>query len=292
MSILTTTVKGWFEHRIQLLAAAFTFYALLSLGPLLVISLTIACHILDSDTAISQAIQHIAYYVGDDSALTIRKIIDGAVTARHKIMTTGIGILLLYLSASAVFSSLHEALNSIWEIPSGKRSTFFTFFRKQVITVLLVILIVALFLLSLITSTVLASLSSAIHEKVIIPVVFVNIMDFMISIIIFSGLFAFIFKIVPDTPIQWREVRAGALVTSVLFNISKFFISRFLGHSEIFLAYGSLASFILIVVLVYISAQIVLLGAEFTRAHIRHMHLSGKKNVRSHNRNVIVKTTR
>lgn len=288
MAILTSTIRGWYQHKIQLLAAAFTLYALLSLGPLMVISLTIACSILDSSIAVEHAIQQLSFYVGSNGASTVAKIIDGASSVRHKLMATGIGIILLYIGASAVFSSLHEALNVIWEVQPGKRSSLLAFIRKQLITVLLVILIVSLFLISLITSTFLVVIGNAL-KGIKIPIVFLNITDIIISITVFTFLFSFIFKIVPDTPIKWKDVRFGAFVTSVLFNLSKFAISRIFGHSELLLSYGSLASFFLIIVWVYISAQIVLLGAEFTKAHIQHSHSSKKENVRRHNQNVIVK---
>jgi len=288
MNILTVTIRGWYQHRIQLLAAAFTFYALLSLGPLMVISLTIACKVLDSSIAREHIIQQLAFYVGSNGAVTIGKIIDGASRARHQLMTTGIGFVLLYMGASAVFSSLHEALNVIWEVPPGKRNGLLTFMRKQIITVLLVISIVSLFLMSLITSTVLVVIGKALHG-IKIPIMLLNISDVTVSIIVFTFLFSFIFKIVPDAPIRWAEVRLGAFITSVLFNFGKFVISRILAHSEILLSYGSLASFFLIIVWVYISTQIVLLGAEFTRAIILHSHSSRKKGLRRHNRNVIVK---
>ncbi|MGE5672051.1 MAG: YihY/virulence factor BrkB family protein [Fibrobacterota bacterium] len=288
MSIITTTIKGWFGHRVQQLAAAFTFYALLSLGPLLVIALTIASHVLDSVTARSQSIHHLAYFVGPEGASIINKIIDGAANAQHKIMTTSIGAILLYLAGSAVFNSLHEAMNCIWEVPSGKRNTILTFIRKQIITVLLVILIVSLFLMSLISSLVLASVGTFISSVVTIPVFLMNLTDFILSVIVFTGLFMFIFKIVPDVKISWKDVRTGALFTSLLFNISKFFISRILGHSEIMIAYGSLASFILITLWVYISAQIVFLGAEYTRAHILY-NQGAKRKVKKRERNVIVR---
>jgi membrane protein len=279
MKIFTYTLKGWYQHKIQHLAAAFTFYALLSLGPLMVFFLTISCKVLDASVARRQTIQQLAFYIGPTGAATISKIIDGAASTRHQLMATGIGIIFLYIGASAVFSSLHEALNVIWEVPPGKRNNFFTFVRKQLVTISLVILFFALFLLSLITSTVLAVIGNALHG-VKIPLLFLNISELSISIIVFSFLFSFIFKIVPDAPIKWRDVRLGAFVTSILFNSGKFFISRIFGHSEILLSYGSLASFFLIIVWVYISAQIVLLGAEFTRAHILLTASSKKKNFR------------
>jgi membrane protein len=289
MSILITTIKGWYQHRIQLLAAAFTFYALLSLGPLLVISLTVASHILDTSTARDQTIQQLSSYVGQNSAMAIGKMIDGASNARHKLMATTVGLILLFVGSSSVFSSLHEALNIIWEVPAGKRNGILTFVRKQSITVILVILIVTLFLLSLITSTILAMIGKAVYGIVNIPLSILNISDFTISVIVFYFLFSFVFKIVPDVPIKWKEVRLGALVTSLLFNSGKFFISRTLAHSGIFIAYGSLASFVLIIVWVYLSTQIVLLGAEFTRAHILQTQYRRKKTVRQHNRNIIVR---
>jgi membrane protein len=289
MALLITTIKGWNQHKIQLLAAAFTFYALLSLGPLLVISLTIASHLLDTSTARNQAIQQLSNYVGSNSALAIGKLIDGASSARHKLINTSIGFILLYIGSSSVFNSLHEALNIIWEVPAGKRSGILTFLRKQIITVLLVILIVTLFLLSLITSTILALVGKAVHGIVNIPISILNISDFFISVTVFYFLFSFVFKIVPDAPIKWKEVRLGALVTSLLFNFGKFFISRILAHSGLFIAYGSLASFILIIVWVYLSTQIVLLGAEFTRAHVLQSKLHRKKTTRQHNKNILVR---
>ncbi len=288
MSILTSTIKGWYQHRIQLQAAAFTFYALLSLGPLMVILLTVASNILDFSFARDQLIQQLNFYIGSNGAATIGKIIDGAAKSRNQLMTTGIGVIFLYIGASAVFSSLHEALNVIWEVPPGKRNSFLKFVRKQIITVLLVILIISLFSLSLITSTILILIGKAFHG-IQLPLTLISITDMIISVIVFTFLFSFIFKIVPDASIKWRDVRFGAFVTSVLFNSGKFFFSRIFSHNDIFLSYGSLASFFFIIVWVYFSAQIVLLGAEFTRAHIQLcIH---KKNAHSkyHKRNVVVK---
>jgi membrane protein len=287
MSILTSTIKGWYQHKIQLLAAAFTFYALLSLGPLMVILLTVASNILDSSFARDQLIQQLNFYIGSNGAATIGKIIDGAAKSRNQLMTTGIGVVFLYIGASAVFSSLHEALNVIWEVPSGKRNSFLKFVRKQIITVLLVILIISLISLSLITSTILIVIGKALHG-IKLPLTLISITDIVISVVVFTFLFSFIFKIVPDAAIKWKDVRLGAFVTSVLFNSGKFFFSRIFSHNGIFLSYGSLASFFLIIVWVYFSAQIVLLGAEFTRAYVQHS-IKKRTFTKYHKRNVIVK---
>lgn len=279
-SVLAKSIRGWHSHRIQLLAAAFAFYALLSLGPLLVISLGIASSLLGTRTARHQAVQQMAYYVGRDGMEALRKLIDGAAGASHHLMTTGVGIVLLMLGASAVFNALHEALNIIWEVPTGKRKGVFLFVRAQVIAVIMVVLIVALFLVSLLISTGLAAFGRSLHGGISMPMPLLETIDFCLSVVVFTALFAFVFKVVPDARIAWREVPLGAVVTSLLFNIGKLFISHLLGHNQLLLSYGTAASFVVIIVWVYFSAQIVLFGAELTRMHILFRQNAGKKERR------------
>jgi membrane protein len=163
-----------------------------------------------------------------------------------------------------------------------------------VIAIIMVVIIVALFLASLLASTGLAAIGRYMHGQISLPVPVLGGIDFCVSVLVFTALFAFVFKVVPDARIAWHEVRVGAVVTSLLFNIGKLFISQLLGHNRLLLSYGAAASFVVIIVWVYFSAQLVLFGAELTRMHILHRQDAVRKNrhhgsggVRSHDTGIV-----
>lgn len=288
-NIFSESIRGWNSHRIQILAAAIAFYALLSLGPLLVMTLSLAGKILGANTASHHAIEQFSYYVGHDGASTLSKIIGGAAGMKNHLMTTTMGIVLIVLGGSAVFNCIHEALNIIWEVPRGKRGGVFSFIRGHIISVMLAVVVVTLFLTSLIASTVLALIGRFMSRMISIPLPVLQTTDFVVSVTVFTFLFAFVFRIVPDAKIRWNEVKSGAFITSVLFNVGKFLISQFLCRNSIVLSYGAAASFIAFILWVYFSAQIFLFGAELTRAHVLRVQKSNKKRGRRHNQHIIVR---
>jgi membrane protein len=174
---------------------------------------------------------------------------------------------LLLIGATTVFSELQDALDRIWRIPKRKKSGIWRFLRARLLSFGMILGIGFLLMVSLVVSTALAAL-----EKWWKPLfahwdLLANILNFLISFVITTTVFAMIYKIIPRAKVAWADVWIGAAVTSLLFTIGKFLIGLYLGKSSLTSVFGAAGSLVVVLVWVYYSAQIFLMGAEFTWAY-------------------------
>lgn len=267
VQVLKRTVQDFGDDDAQTYAAAIAYYTVFSLPSLLPIVL-FAAGLIFGGAAVSGKIQStLSQSAGPEVAGLLQRAVVNATLSRGGVIATVLGAAGLIFSATTTFVNLQQALNRMWDV-SVERSAAKGFAVKRLKCFLVIVSISVLILVSLIAST---ALSAAIKMvRLPIPNSLVYGIDLMTSLILFTALFATLFKVLPDVRVEWRDVWAGAAFTSTLFIIGKFLIAMYLTHSGSGSVYGAAGSLALLLLWTYYSANILLLGAEFVQAWSNH----------------------
>jgi membrane protein len=264
-SVVKATATDWIDDDAPRLAAALAYYALLSLAPLIVLSLAIAGLAFDEEAARGGIASELGGLVGESGAAAIESIVANAKAPAAGIVSSILGVLVLLFGASGVFGELESALNTIWEVKPRPGRGLKGLLRDRLFSFAMVMGVAFLLLVSLVVSAVLSALGRFLSSALPGGEVLWQALNFCLSLAVVTALFALIFKLVPAAKIAWHDVWIGALVTALLFTLGKFLIGLYLGKSGISSAYGAAGSLVLLVVWVYYSASILLFGAEFTQ---------------------------
>jgi membrane protein len=261
------TYEKWSRDNVPQLGAALAFYTALSIAPLLIISLAVGALVFGNEAARGEVASQMRSLIGNQGAEAIESMIASADKPGSGATATTLGVLMLLLGASGVFSELQQSLNKIWEVEVKKDRGIVRMIRERIFSFVMVLGIAFLLLVSLVLSAVLASLGkyfSYLPESVSW---LSQLLNFLVSFVVITLLFAMIFKILPDAQIAWWQVWLGASLTALLFTIGKFFIGLYLGRSSMASSYGVAGSFVVLLVWVYYSSQILYLGAEMTKVY-------------------------
>ena len=268
-ALLTESFDEWSRHKAQRLGASLAFYTLLSLTPLLLAAVSIAGLVFGATAAETHLVEQVQGLVGDAGAMAIQVLLEGSRRTAHGVLGALLGLLTLFFGASGVLIELHDALNTIWEVPPRQRSgtlqTIKGFLRERLFSFTLVVAIGFLLLVSLIVNTALAVVGAFSASVLPLPEAVLHILNSLFSFVVVTGLFAAIYRVMPDCRIEWRDVVLGSAVTAFLFEIGKTLIGLYLGKASFASTYGAAASIVVIIVWVYYSSQVFFLGAEFTR---------------------------
>ena len=264
---LKSVFDEWWEDNAPRLGAALAFYTLFSLSPLLIIAVAIAGLIFGREAAQGHVVDQIAGLVGHEGATAVQTMIESARKPASGILASLFGFFTLLVGATGLFGELQGALNTIWDVPDQPGNGFIGILKNRFLSFTMVLGIGFLLLVSLLVS---AGLAAAGHflAGMFPTVAFVgHVVNFLVSILVTTLLFAMIYKYLPNVEIGWSDVWIGATVTALLFTAGKFFIGLYLGTSGVSSAYGAASSLVIILIWVYYSAQIFLLGAEFTQIY-------------------------
>ncbi len=265
--LLKVTAKEWDQDQAPRLGAALAYYAVFSLAPLLVIAVSIAGLVFSRDAATGQVVEQIQGLIGRDAAVAVQEIIKNTSQPTTGIFASLIGLIMLLFGASGVFNELEQSMNRIWDIPPKPSSGWWQLIKDRFFSFLMVLGTGFLLLVSLIVSAVLAAIGQFFVDLVPGFSILMHALNFGVSLIVVTALFALIFKYVPHAEIAWNDVWIGAALTAILFTIGKMLISLYIGHSSFSSAYGAAASFVVILLWVYYSSQILFFGAEFTQVY-------------------------
>jgi membrane protein len=260
---------SWLDHHAPRLAAALAYYTLLSIAPLVVIAIALAGFVFGESAARGQIATQLGAVVGEQAAKGIEAVIANAHSPASGILSTALGVAVLLLGSSGVFAELQSTLDTIWDVePKPGRGVWGTV-KDRFVSFTMVLGVAFLLLVSLVVS---AALSAAGHFfGSVLPggEMVWQVVNFFISLGGITVLFALIFKVVPDAEIRWGDVWIGAIVTAVLFSVGKFALGLYLGKSSVTSSYGAAGSLVALAIWVYYAAQILLVGAEFTRVQAR-----------------------
>ena len=261
---LVEIIDKWSDDKAPKLGAALSYYTAFSLAPLLVIAIAVAGFIFGAEAAQGRIVEELQSLVGKEGAILIQAAIIKSSDLEAGLIATVISIVTLFITSTAVMVELQDSLNIIWKVQSKPGRAIKEFIRARLISFTMVIAIGFLLLVSLIITTAIAALSDYVGTFFSIPVLVINILNIVVSLFVIFILFSLIYRLLPDVKLSWKDVRTGALVTTILFLIGRHLIGLYLGNSTISSTFGAAGSFAILLVWIYYSAQILFLGAEFT----------------------------
>ncbi len=267
--MLKATADAWLEDNALRLSAALAYYSIFSIAPLLVIAISVAGLVLGEEAVRGQLGQQLEGYLGPQAAAGVQTLVQSASKPSEGWLGAIVGFATLLLGASGVFGQLKDALNTIWGVKPKGGAGVWRFFRERLLNFGLVLVIGFLLLTSLVLTTTLAALSGYFEQLVGIPPVVGGLVTFGVSFGVVTLLFAFIFKVLPDAQIEWRNVWIGAGVTALLFEIGKFGLGFYLGRESTASGFGAAGSVVILLLWVYYASCILLFGAEFTQVYAR-----------------------
>ena len=267
--LLQETFQEWQEDKASRIAAALAYYTVFSLSPLLVIAIAIAGAFFGRETAQDEIIAQVTALVGEDGVKPVMMALNNMTEPKIRGIASLISIGVLLLGASGIFAQLQDALNTVWKVKPQPGQGVLLFIRKRVSSFFMVLAIGFILILSLILSAVVSTLSR--YKTDYLPgsdILWENL-DFIVSLGLMTFIFCLMFKYVPDVKIAWKDVFVGAVITAVLFLFGKFLLGVYLSQGSLGSAYGAAGSLIVLLAWIYYSAQIILLGAEFTQVYAR-----------------------
>lgn len=268
LKLLFKACKNWSADNAFQHSAALAFYTLFSMAPLLILAVTLTGIFFGEEAAQGELVETLTGWIGPDAAGELEKQIALAHPAQSGWFSTVLGFSLLAIGATTVFGQLQTSLNHIWKVTTHpRRNTILILLKTRLLSLTLVLTIGFLLLVSLMMTAFLSTLIAHASEYVMLPGWSLKTVDFILSILIITVLFASIFKVLPDVILPWREALTGAIITALLFVVGKFVISLYLAYSGATSAYGAAGSLVAILLWVNYSGLILFLGVQVTKVY-------------------------
>ncbi|MES2628659.1 MAG: YihY/virulence factor BrkB family protein [Bacteroidota bacterium] len=265
-TLLKGTVNCFSENKVLKLSAALSYYTIFSLPPLLMMIIGFCGIFYGQDAVEGQVVQLLKGFVGIDAAMGIQGALATVSLRQDTFFATMIGAASLLLGATAVFGEIQDSINSIWRLKTHPEKGIIKLLLTRLVSFAMIVVLGFLLLVSLLFNTVfdlfMERLSSRFDGFVVEALFYVN---YVIIYIVITLLFAIVFKVLPDARIKWKQIRAGAMVTGVLFMLGKYGISFYLSQNSSVTAYGAAGSVIVLLLWVYYSSIILYFGAAFTQ---------------------------
>ncbi|MDM0109503.1 YihY/virulence factor BrkB family protein [Variovorax sp. J22R24] len=279
LGLCRKAVMAWIDDFAPSMGAAISYYTIFSMAPLLVIVIAIAGAVFGRDAAQGAIVTQIGGMVGQDGATAVEALLRSASEPERGLVAGAISVGVLLVGATTVFAELQSALDRIWHVPEREKpSGVWAVLRARVLSFGLILGLAFLLIVSLAVSAALAAFDAWFGGLLPGWEILLQGSNEVISIGIFTLLFAMIFKLMPTAAIGWRDVWIGAFVTALLFELGKLLIGLYLGKSGVSESFAAAGSLVVLVAWVYYAAQIFLLGAEFTKAYAdSHGSLAGAR---------------
>lgn len=282
--MIKDTVLSFIEDSALSRGAAIAFYTVTSIAPVLLIVVAIAGLVFGREAAQNAISGQLTGLMGQQTADVLQAAIASAAGKSSSILATMVGIATLVLTASGVFGEMQSALNAIWKT-EPRATTVSRLIQARAVSLGLVAALGFLLIVSLAVSAGLTAFGNYLDSIMPIGRFILPVLNFVVSFALLAVLFAAIYKVLPDRPLEWRDVIFGAVVTAILFTIGKSLIGLYLGSSAIASSYGAAGGLIVLLLWVYYSVMIFLLGAEFTKTYAnRHGSHPLPKNLDIHRR--------
>jgi membrane protein len=267
LPVLKEAVSGVTRDRVPMMGAALAYYTVFSIAPLLVIATGVA-GLVFGQRGSAEIMDAVGGVVGPNGAKAIESLVQGAAAKPQAgLVATVAGVVALILGASGVFGQLQEALNVIWKVELRPDAGWGLTLRRRLLSFGMVGVIAFLLLASLLVSAALSAAGKYLHGALPGGELPWQAANALVSFLVITVMFALIYKVLPDARLPWRGALRGGLWTSLLFSIGKLGIGLYLGRSGVASAYGAAGSLVVLLMWVYYSSQIVLFGAELTRAY-------------------------
>jgi len=269
VQLLRQVLDRWNADRAPRLAAALAYYATFSLAPLALVTAWIAGLVFGDATARQYLVDLVGQNFGTDSATFVHDMLGSVYRVSNSPLFGLIALIGLLFGATGLFFGMQDALNTIWSVPlKPSRNLWHSIvglFQDRALSFGMVLASGIILTVLLAISTLFTALDPLLRVVQPSSATLLNVIDLLVSFVIVTVLFAVIYRLVPETRVEWDEVWLGALSAAVLFTVGKFVLSLYLAYGNIRTAFGAAGSFVGILIWVYYSAQIFLFGAEVCR---------------------------
>lgn len=266
--VIKTAVASWGDDHAQSMGAALAYYTMFSITPSLLIVISLAGLVFGEEAARGEISGQLQHLMGQDGALAVQALLESVSKPAQSVTATIIGMGLLLIGATTVFAELQSSLDRIWRAPERvKTSGWWGLIRSRLLSFGMILGIGFILMVSLVFSAALSAIGKWWSPLFAGWDVTANIVDIIFSFALTTGMFAMIYKIMPRVNVRWDEVWLGATITSLLFTVGKFLIGLYIGRTAVATGFGVAGSLVALLVWVYYSAQIFLMGAEFTWAY-------------------------
>jgi membrane protein len=264
-TLIKRTATAWVDDYAPSMGAALSYYTIFSLAPLLLIVISVAGLFFGAEAVRGEIFGQLRGLMGDDAANAIEAILTTVNKPSESITAAVVGLAVLLVGATAVFGELQNALDRIWRAPvADTSSSLWRLLRARLLSFGMILGIAFLLMVSLVLGAVMAALGKWLGGLFAGWEVLAQMVNLVVGFALTMIVFAMIYKLMPRVRVHWHDVWFGALVTSILFTVGKLLIGLYIGKSGIASAFGAAGSLVVILVWVYYSAQIFLIGAEFT----------------------------
>jgi membrane protein len=267
-SVAKEAAGNWSSHKDARQGAALAYYSVFSLGPIIVIAIAVAGLFFGRDAVSDQVGSSIMDMMGETGAKAIQAMLADAGRPREGLLATALGLATLLFAAIGVVIQLKDALNTVWEVEEPQGTGVWHFVRSYVVSLAAVLSLGFLLLMSLVVTAGLAAVGT--FAAPYMPEWIFHLVSILVSLAVISVLFAMMFKWLPDASVDWHDVWIGAILTAVLFEVGKSAIGFYIGKQGLDSTYGAAASIIIVLIWVYYSSQIILMGAEVTHSFAKH----------------------
>ncbi len=265
-SLVKQAAAAWKKDRAPSMGAALAYYTAFSLAPLLIIVIGVAGLVFGRDAAQAAIIGQVGGLLGADGGKAIDAMLTSASDLGSGVLATVVGVVMLIVGATTAFVELQDDLDRIWKAPPRVGSGIINLIRSRLLSIGMILGIGFLLTVSLVLSGAVSALGNYLFGGMEI---LLQVANFVVSFVVITVLFAMIYKILPNVKIAWRDVWVGAAITALLFAIGKFLIGLYIGKSDVASSFGAAGPFVVIMLWIFYSTQVFLLGAEFTNLHAR-----------------------
>jgi membrane protein len=266
--VLKNAGHGFVDDNAFKLSASLSYYTVFALAPLLIILISFTGIFFGKDAMQNRIYYQLSGLIGPEAAMQVQDIIINIYSTESSTSGAIIGIIILFIGATGVFTEMQDSINYIWSVKAKPKRSWVKYLANRLLSFSLIIGMGFLLLVSLFVSALLNLLSF--HLMKLLPQYTIQlffVVNTFITLIVISGLFAVIFKVLPDAVIEWRDAIIGSVFTALLFLLGKFLIGYYIGKANLGITYGAAASIVIILTWVYYSALILYFGAEFTKMY-------------------------
>ena len=264
-ALVKSTAMSWKQDYAQSMGAALAFYTMFSVAPLLMVAIAVAGYFFGRAGANGEINTQMAVLMGSEAANAIQALISSTSSLSHRSIAASIGVVIFLVGATSVFNELQDSLNRIWRVRGRRqKSGLLAYLRARLLSLGMIFGIALLLLVSILVSTVLSATMKSSTSVSMEWQFAAQFLDLFVSFALIAVMFAVVFKVVPQIALDWGDVWIGAATTSALFTIGKQLIGIYLGRRVAVAGLGTVGSVAVFLLWVYYSAQIFLLGAEFT----------------------------
>ncbi|MEO7559664.1 MAG: YihY/virulence factor BrkB family protein [Nitrosospira sp.] len=269
-TLVKAAFSSWLDDYAPSMGAALAYYTMFSIAPLLLVVISTAGLVFGEEAVRGEIFGQLRDLMGDQGAQAVQGLLASVSEPKEGIAATVIGTVLLLIGATTVFGELQDAFDRIWRAPEkNKNEGWWRLIRSRLLSFGIILGIGFLMIVSLVFSAAMAALGKWWGPFFSNLEILTTVLNFLFSFALMTAVFAMLYKFMPRVKIHWQDVWAGAIVTALLFAVGKLLIGIYIGKSAISSGFGAAGSLVVVLVWVYYSAQIFLLGAEFTWVYAR-----------------------